>query len=146
MAPLQAAVDRLLRLRVEVTATCWRLWRGGKTQDGYGMAYVLGEYKTVHQLFYAHYKGEIPEGYRVVCTCSNRLCVNPDHLKAKQRRDAILDGTSPPAINAAKTHCIRDHALTGANLYVAPSGSRGCRTCLRLAAAKYRNKRSKYLA
>lgn len=140
MTPLQAAVDRLLRLRVEVTATCW-LWRGSQSLKGRGRTSIFNKPRVAHRVFYEHYKGEIPEGYFVVATCENRLCVNPGHLKAVERRDVILRGGTLAAINAAKTHCIRDHALTGANLYVNPKGNRECRACRKVATEASRRRK-----
>lgn len=35
------------------------------------------------------------------------------------------------ATDTEKTHCLRDHPLDEANLYVSPSGKRECRTCRR---------------
>lgn len=34
--------------------------------------------------------------------------------------------------NTNTTHCIRDHELSGTNLYVQPDGKRMCKTCRRL--------------
>jgi hypothetical protein len=36
-----------------------------------------------------------------------------------------------PTFNGSKTHCKRNHPLSGSNLYVDPSGARRCRTCSR---------------
>lgn len=40
-------------------------------------------------------------------------------------------GRPSRGVNGAKTHCIRDHPLSGDNLYVGPDGKRQCRTCKR---------------
>ena len=40
------------------------------------------------------------------------------------------------AANAAKTHCKRNHPLSGPNLYVSPRGTRACKRCR--AAAQYK--------
>lgn len=131
----QNTVGRMLTHDVEVTPTCW-VWHGPKTRNGYGKATVLKKFLLAHRVFYEHFKGEIHEGYQVIHVCKNKLCVNPAHLKALSPVEAILFGGSPSAINARKTHCIRGHALAGANLYTTPSGRRQCVTCRALATAR----------
>lgn len=58
------------------------------------------------------------------------------------RRENILRGTGPTAVNAAKTHCIHGHEFTPENT-LPNQGARKCRTChlaiLRVAYAKRRD-------
>jgi hypothetical protein len=62
---------------------CW-LWQGGTNPKGYGTFTQSLSYKTqsAHKAVYEKYKGEIPEGKEIHHTCTNRLCVNPNHLEA----------------------------------------------------------------
>jgi hypothetical protein len=62
--------------------------------------------------------------------CTHRACVNPQHLEAVTRRENILRGSAPAAVNARKTHCIRGHEFTPENTLIESGGkTRRCRTC-----------------
>lgn len=65
---------------VEKTETCWN-WAGSKLKTGYGALGVEGT-KRVHRYAYELLVGPIPRGMHIDHTCFNRLCVNPDHLRA----------------------------------------------------------------
>lgn len=69
--------------------------------------------------------------------CLHRRCVNPEHLVIATQRENILRGAGLAAVNAAKTHCPRDHPLSGDNLLVTKSGKRVCRECNRVRCRKY---------
>lgn len=65
---------------------CW-VWQGGKTKNGYGLAYVHGtETFLAHRLAYELLVGPIPDGLHIDHVykrgCRSRACVNPDHLEA----------------------------------------------------------------
>jgi hypothetical protein len=57
--------------------------------------------------------------------------VKPGHLEPVTHKVNTLRGTAPTAVNAAKTHCLRGHALEGDNLvpFQLSIGQRACRTC-----------------
>jgi len=59
---------------------CW-IWQGATTEKGYGR-FCVGHGKTMlaHRASYAHYIGKLVYGYIVDHECSNKGCVNPDHL------------------------------------------------------------------
>jgi hypothetical protein len=62
-------------------------------------------------------------------TCLHRRCVNPAHLAAKTpRANSESSQHTTASVNAAKTHCIRGHELTGSNLRVR-DGKRWCHAC-----------------
>lgn len=67
---------------------------------------------------------------RVCLTC--RRAAGRRHL-AKKR--AANPDYRPP--NAAKTHCLEGHPLSGENLYVPPSGGRHCHECRRAAKRRH---------
>jgi hypothetical protein len=71
--------------QVEKTETCWN-WTGSRTNNGYGR-YGFG-YKQVaaHRYSYEMAGEVIPEGMFIDHTCSNRLCVRPDHLRLATRK------------------------------------------------------------
>ncbi len=64
--------------RVDKTETCW-IWKGTSNQ-GYGYFRWNRRYERAHRLAYQFCVGPIPDGYGVLHSCDNSLCVNPAHL------------------------------------------------------------------
>lgn len=114
---------------------CWE-WQGSLNAKGYGKIQIDSSRKNVpvHKFAYEHYKGDVPVRHDVDHLCNVHHCVNPDHLEAvtpkenRRRRDL------------RKTHCKRNHPLSGANLYVCKRGKRSCKTCGRMALEKHKQK------
>ncbi|MGW7630513.1 HNH endonuclease signature motif containing protein [Streptomyces griseoincarnatus] len=102
---------------------CW-IWTGGNNGK-YGK---LGR-QYAHRAAYEAAKGAIPEGLQIDHLCRNTLCVNPDHLEAVTGRTNLLRSRGFVARQAAQTHCIHGHPLSGPNLYVDNRGRRHCREC-----------------
>lgn len=128
---------------------CW-LWTGLLGPFGYGLFSVRRgpegsndwHNDAAHRYAYELLVGPIPEGLTIghLChdtapecpggpTCMHRRCVNPEHLGLQTRGENSLLGSSDAAKNARKTHCKRNHPLSGDNLYINPSGQRRCKTC-----------------
>ena len=111
------------------------LWVGGLTAGGYGK-FRTGRRgsRTVpaHRWIFEQIYGPIPNRLPLDHLCRTRNCVNVLHLEIVTHRQNVLRGVSPAATNAQKTHCIRGHALTGGNVWIAKNGSRHCRECQRL--------------
>lgn len=61
--------------------TCW-LWTGPMIGDGYGLWWVNGKSHYAHRFAYEVCISNIPTGMQVDHICSNKTCVNPDHLRA----------------------------------------------------------------
>jgi HNH endonuclease len=59
---------------------CW-IWQRSTSLNGYGQLFHEGRTQRAHRVFYRLYIGPIPDGHQIDHTCSNRLCVNPDHLQ-----------------------------------------------------------------
>lgn len=103
------------------------LWTRAVGSHGYGVARYHGRPQLVHRLVYAHLVGAIPDGKHLDHTCSNRRCVNPEHLQpvtipennaASRRRGR--HGNQ----NTAKAACPR---CGGA--FTIYTGERRCRPC-----------------
>jgi hypothetical protein len=104
-------------------------WLGHLDRQGYGR---WGP-SMAHRRVYEMHHGPIPAGLTIDHLCSNRRCVNIDHLEAVSIRENLL--RSPytlTSINARKTHCLHGHRFDESNTYRPPSGGRACRACRRL--------------
>ena len=114
---------------------CW-VWLGD-CRDGYGRVTVASKNVVAHRFAWELEYGPIPEGIFVLHRCDNRPCVNAGHLflgTQKDNMDDMVQKHGNPFSN--KTHCKRGHPFTGVNLYVAPTGKRGCHICMKMRARR----------
>lgn len=113
---------------------CW-IWTASLS-CGYGQLTTYRDGKQKHQwahrVVYVLVRGSIPKGLTLDHLCRVTKCVNPDHLEPVTMEVNLLRGTSPPAMNARKTHCIHNHELTAENVYIAHGYKRHCMRCKRL--------------
>jgi hypothetical protein len=117
---------------------CWP-WLAG-TNGRYGKLSVpTGRRPSkpvyAHRLAYELTFGPIPPGQVVHHICRVTLCCNPTHLRVGSQAENVMRDTSPPALNAHKTHCIHGHRFTPDNtrIYTRRTGEveRVCVTCER---------------
>jgi hypothetical protein len=144
------AIDRFL-LRVEKTDKCWD-WAKYLNRDGYGVFCLAKAVNiTAHRFSYQYYKGVIPEGMEIDHICSNRKCVNPDHLELATHLENVRRGVARGGyknngkhlINYQKdkTHCLHGHEYRGDNLIVDKwSGGRRCKICEKAKFKRYQDK------
>lgn len=65
---------------------CW-VWQRAKIDNGYGRTRRNGKNVQAHRAFYEDCFGSITSGQVIHHKCSNRACVNPDHLEALDDRE-----------------------------------------------------------
>lgn len=130
----------LLRFTRKVTkeGSCW-MWSGSVSAKGYGRFHYERRNDYAHRVAFEHYCGPIPQDTELDHLCRNRACVNPEHLEAVAHKLNVLRGTSAKR-RATDTHCNYGHPLEGENLYVRPTGTRVCRTCVKRHAQTRREK------
>lgn len=119
---------------------CWE-WQGGRHIDGYGRFQIDGRQVFAHRFAYELMVGAIPVALELDHLCRNRQCVSPLHLELVTKGENVRRGIGPTAVNAQRTHCIRGHELSGANLRVKPNGQRNCVACHRQRGAARRSRR-----
>jgi len=104
------------------------LWTANTDKDGYAIFGISGKNGKAHRISYAHYVGEIPDGFQIDHLCRIKNCVNPEHLEAVTPRENTMRGNTAARWNAEKTHCVRGHPFDEENTVPQPGG-RSCREC-----------------
>lgn len=90
MAKKQSIKRRLLAYVAEDLDTgCWICTRC-KDQSGYAFMHALGQ-NFAHRVAFLLFNGPIPEGLKVLHTCDNPSCVNPEHLFVGTQKDNQQD-------------------------------------------------------
>lgn len=136
----QALAERIRALSEPDANGCW-IWRKRLSNVGYGQIGVRRpegvRTMSAHRVSYEAFVGPIPDGLVIDHLCRVRACVNPEHLEpVTQRQNVMRSPIAPGAINAAKTHCPKDHPYDDENTvhYMHKNGTtrvRLCRTCQR---------------
>lgn len=119
---------------VNVNGECHE-WIGSLSKAGYGQLSINNRPYLAHRISCAIHKNQFFDFHIVDHICSNRKCVNPDHLRlVGSRLNSIENSKSKASINNAKTHCKNGHPLSGDNLHLKSVNGgtkfhRSCRTC-----------------
>lgn len=86
-----AALKKLIKARVKITASgCWE-WQGARNAGGYGQHRVGEKIWTVHRLTFTLWKGPIKRGQVIRHKCDNQPCCNPRHLVPGWHEDNTRD-------------------------------------------------------
>ena len=104
-------------------------WKGAHVPSGHGRIFHEGRVQYAHRVAWQLQRGPIPDEMVIDHLCCNPPCVNVEHLRVTTHKINSLAGTSPPAKNAVKTHCLRGHAFDTANTWIDRHGYRACRAC-----------------
>lgn len=130
----------IAKIRYEASTGCW-FWTAGRSSDGYPCFQSGGRrqtHKRAARWSYEQFRGLIPPGLQIDHLCRDIRCVNPFHLEAVTPGINTRRGDGLAAVNARKTHCLRDHEYNLQNTYVDATGRRHCRACGRDRQRAYR--------
>lgn len=127
---------------------CWE-WTGkSRSAFGYGLIRLSkaegGKLIGAHRLAWELTNGPIPEGLCVLHSCDNPPCCRPDHLhlgtKADNMREKVERGRAVTWKNGKWKACSKGHV----DWYEPPRGNRYCRTCAKVASARFRETHPHY--
>ena len=127
-------IRRKIARRVSVNDNgCWE-WQGSLNPKGYGRMGAFGT-KSVgaHIVSYAVFVDEspAPAGWSIDHLCSNRRCVNPDHLERVPHAENVRRGNTGITWSS-RTHCSHGHEFTAENTGQRSDGTgRLCKKCRR---------------
>jgi hypothetical protein len=120
--------------RVEV-GLCWEYPSASAT--GYAAVRLQGRTFSAHRAVWLSLVGPIPDGLVLDHLCRNTRCCNPDHLEPVTYAVNSQRGLAGWR-NANKTHCKRNHPLSGDNLRM-EGGKRRCRACHKIVTSRRTN-------
>jgi hypothetical protein len=109
---LPIALDQ--RYVVNEATGCWE-WIAYRDQCGYGWFRHEGRMHPAHRVTYKLHVGPIPEGHEIDHLCSNRGCVNPQHLQAVSHTENVRRSAAAKLTPAAVRE-IRASAAMGIEL------------------------------
>lgn len=119
------------KIKINKDNDCWD-WVSNIGKSGYGSFGVKKATFTAHRVSWSIFVGDVKKDMVLDHLCSNRKCVNPDHLREVTHRENLMASSLTMAsINSSKTKCKRGHALEGENIYKTSKGGRQCVQCRR---------------
>ena len=103
---------------------------GSTTGSGYGMARLNGLYTTAHRIAWIKEYGYIPKGLVIDHLCSNKRCINIEHLEPVTPSENMKRAAQRPNElgTAIQTHCKNGHLLDGTRRD-GNKNKRYCKTC-----------------
>jgi len=128
------------RYAVDSSTGCWN-WTGNLSGRGYPRIQVNGTPRGAHRISMELAGNPVPSGMVADHICRNRICINPDHLRAVTPLQNTLENSlAPTAINKRKTHCVNGHELTPDNIIWQRKTRRHCRKCMNIENARHKRK------
>lgn len=104
-------------------------WAAFTNANGYGQCTYQGKRWLVHRLVYTLLFGPLSSSYDVDHLCANRLCANPNHLRAitssENRSLGGMKSTGAPKQDS----CDRGHLFTPDTTIHHAHGTKTCRIC-----------------
>lgn len=94
------------KYEIDPITNCWN-WTASKWAKGrYGKIHTTKERGDVsaHRVSYELHHGDIPDGYEILHSCDNTLCVNPDHLSAGTHQDNMDDMVEKKRFGRGEKH------------------------------------------
>ena len=85
------------------STSCW-VWQGSQHSNGYGWIKVFGKVVSAHKYSYELHKGPIPNGLKIMHSCDNKLCVNPDHLVPGTHQQNMKDAAKNGLMRSGERH------------------------------------------
>ena len=136
----KSTVKRIIKKIIipEDISKCWE-WIGGRAHEYPYIRINNIMNKPVHRIMYELVNGKIEQGLVIDHVCSNKNCVNPQHLEEVTNHENNLRGNTD--LQHAG-YCKNGHKRTPENTYIRPDG-RGtyCRKCADI----YHPKREDYI-
>jgi hypothetical protein len=113
--------DKRFFAKVDKTDSCWN-WTAYCVPDGYGQFRYNSKIISAHRYSYTRFVGDIKDGLVIDHLCSNRKCVNPEHLEQVTQQENVSRATSK------KKYCNYGHELDGIRQNKNRT-NRYCKTC-----------------
>lgn len=128
-----ATIEERFRSRYVVADNGCHIWKAALTGNGYGAFWENGRQVGAHVWAWEQLNGPVPAGLHLDhFVCDTPACCNPEHVRpVTPRENTLRASNSVSAINARKTHCVREHEFTPENTHTTPDGNRRCKTCMR---------------
>lgn len=99
-----------------------------------------GRLVMAHRITYEALVEPLAKGLELDHLCRQRACCYPNHLEAVTHAENVLRGKSFSAVNALKTHCLRNHEYLPGSYYELPKGGRQCKACHKIQQANHKQR------